>query len=105
MNLIFIRMAFVTLQDLSLFTVYAGFKHVESWWNFKNVISPFYRLYYIEKGKGRVYIDNIPYDLVPGHLFLSLLFIVMNAVTLWIIIIFAFLMILQSEQVFLILPK
>lgn len=63
-------MAFVTLQDLSLFTVYAGFKHVESWWNFKNVISPFYRLYYIEKGKGRVYIDNIPYDLVPGQLFL-----------------------------------
>lgn len=63
-------MEFVSLQDLSLFTVYAGFKHVEGWWNFKNVISPFYRLYYIEKGEGRVYIDNVSYDLIPGQLFL-----------------------------------
>lgn len=63
-------MTFAALQDLSLFPIYTGFKHVESWWNFKNVISPFYRLYYIEKGRGRVYIDGVPYDLVPGQLFL-----------------------------------
>ena len=50
--------------------LYAGFKRVESWWNFNDVISPFYRLYYIEAGKGKVYINNIAYELNPGQLFL-----------------------------------
>ena len=50
--------------------IYTGFKRVESWWNYKNVISPFYRLYYIEKGNGKVYINNTVYELTPGTLFL-----------------------------------
>jgi AraC-like DNA-binding protein len=56
--------------NLSLSMLYAGFKRVESWWNFKDVMSPFYRLYYIADGKGKVYINNIPYELSSGQLFL-----------------------------------
>ena len=59
-----------TTYTFSLSMLYAGFKRVENWWNFRNVISPFYRLYYIENGRGRVYINNVVYDLLPGQLFL-----------------------------------
>lgn len=55
---------------ISLSMFYTGFKRVSTWWNYKNIISPFYRLYYIEDGYGRVYIDGIPYELVPNTLFL-----------------------------------
>lgn len=40
-------------KTFSLSMIYTGFKRVGSWWNYKNVISPFYRLYYIEKGCGK----------------------------------------------------
>ena len=59
-----------TTYTFSLSMLYAGFKRVENWWNFRNVIGPFYRLYYIENGRGRVYINNVVYDLLPGQLFL-----------------------------------
>lgn len=57
-------------NTLSLCMIYTGFKRVGTWWNYKNVISPFYRLYYIEDGKGKVYINDTPYELTPGTLFL-----------------------------------
>ena len=72
--------------DLSLPLLYADYSRVETWWNYQDVISPFYRLYLITKGKGKVYInqkDN--FSLYP-----SLLSIVMNAMTLWNIIISVF---------------
>lgn len=50
--------------------LFAGFKRVGSWWNFKNVISPFHRIYYIESGKGKVYIGNVPYELSANQLFI-----------------------------------
>lgn len=37
-----------THNPYSLSMVYAGYKRVGTWWNYKNVISPFYRLYYVE---------------------------------------------------------
>ena len=63
-------MAVTVSNTYSLSMIYAGFKRVGTWWNYKNVISPFYRLYYIEKGNGKVYINNISYELTPGTLFL-----------------------------------
>lgn len=61
----------VTVSNIySLSMIYAGFKRVGTWWSYKNVISPFYRLYYIEKGNGKVYINNVSYELTPGTLFL-----------------------------------
>ena len=58
------------MATYSLSMIYTGYKQVGTWWNYKNVISPFYRLYYIESGKGRVYIGTTAYDLTPGTLFL-----------------------------------
>jgi AraC-like DNA-binding protein len=57
-------------KNLSLSLLYIGFKRVENWWNFTDVISPFYRLYYIKSGKGTVYINEKPYHLAAGELFL-----------------------------------
>ena len=65
-----IDMGAVSLQDISLSPVFAGQKMVGSWWNFKNVISPFYRLYYVESGEARVCIDNVWHELRQGQLFL-----------------------------------
>lgn len=56
--------------DLSLPLLYADHSRVESWWNYQDVISPFYRLYLITKGKGKVYINQKGYELLPGQLFL-----------------------------------
>lgn len=57
-------------KNFSLTMINMGFKSVGPWWNYKNIISPFYRLYYIEGGHGRVYINNEVFDLEPGDLFL-----------------------------------
>ncbi len=57
-------------NPLTLSLLYAGFKRVGPWWNFKNVISPFYRLYYVSDGEGQVYMHNRAYELKAGDLFL-----------------------------------
>lgn len=56
--------------DLSLPLLYADHSRVETWWNYQDVISPFYRLYLITKGRGVVYINQKAYELLPGQLFL-----------------------------------
>jgi AraC-like DNA-binding protein len=46
--------------------------HVQltSKWNYKNVISPYYRLYYIDEGEGTVSNSQVNLKLEPGHLYL-----------------------------------
>jgi AraC-like DNA-binding protein len=39
-------------------------------WNFKNVISPYYRLYYIDDGEGIISGPNSSVKLCPGYLYL-----------------------------------
>ena len=39
-------------------------------WNYKNVISPYYRLYYIDEGEGTVSNSQVNLKLEPGHLYL-----------------------------------
>lgn len=63
-------MGVISLQDISLLPIFAGTKLVGRWWNFKNIVSPFYRLYYVESGAARVCVDDVWYDLRPGQLFL-----------------------------------
>lgn len=43
---------------------------VGEWWNYKNILSPFNRLYLITEGEAWVSFDNITYHLTPGKLFL-----------------------------------
>lgn len=50
--------------------IYAGTKRVGSWWNFRNVISPFYRLYYIHSGEAEVVMHGRTYRLASGKLFI-----------------------------------
>lgn len=54
----------------SLQIIFAGSKRVGSWWNYRNVISPFYRLYHIDGGEGNVMMHGRVYPLTPGKLFL-----------------------------------
>lgn len=56
--------------DVSFPLLYADYSKVESWWNYQDVISPFYRLYLITKGSAKVYINQKGYDLQPSQLFL-----------------------------------
>ena len=62
-------MGALSLQEISLLPIFAGAKLVGSWWNFKNVVSPFYRLYYVDSGSARVCVDGVWYDLSAGQLF------------------------------------
>lgn len=50
--------------------IYAGNKRVGTWWNYRNIISPFYRLYYISAGRGQIYMHSRCYELTPGKLFI-----------------------------------
>ena len=54
----------------SLQIIFAGSKRVGTWWNYRNVISPFYRLYHIDGGEGSVMMHGRVYPLTPGKLFL-----------------------------------
>jgi YesN/AraC family two-component response regulator len=48
--------------------IFNSFTVVGSWWNFKNVKSPFSRLYLITEGEGWIYIHNRILHLTPGKL-------------------------------------
>jgi len=50
--------------------LFNSFDIVGDWWNFKEVISPFSRLYLITEGEGWVYHNNQEFHLTPGKLFL-----------------------------------
>lgn len=57
-------------QELSLTALYADRARVGQWWNYRNVSSPFYRLYLVTAGRGRVVVGTDEYGLQPGDLFL-----------------------------------
>ena len=50
--------------------LFNSFDKVGEWWNYKNIISPFNRLYLITEGEAWVTLDNGTYHLTPGKLFL-----------------------------------
>lgn len=62
----FHKSAFYIHQTL----LYSSFDVVGRWWKFKEVISPFTRLYLITEGEGWVYHSNQEFRLTPGKLFL-----------------------------------
>jgi len=57
----------VIIRQILLFN---SFEVVGSWWKFREVISPFSRLYLITEGEGWVYHNNQEFHLTPGKLFL-----------------------------------
>ncbi len=57
----------VAIKQTLLFN---SFDVVGDWWKFKEVISPFTRMYLITEGEGWVYHSNREFHLTPGKLFL-----------------------------------
>lgn len=56
-------------NELNLLTINIGFAHHQADWNWKNVRSPFSRIYLVTEGEAQVIIENKCIQLTPGHLY------------------------------------
>ena len=59
------------IDDLHLFTLNVGLAYHDGDWNFKNVRSPFARLYLVVEGTARIQLPSGVYDLKPGYLYMK----------------------------------
>jgi AraC-like DNA-binding protein len=48
-----------------------GYSELHANWNWKDVYSPFARLYYVKSGRARTYIRGKVYELEPGYVYLT----------------------------------
>ena len=58
-----------SVDQLHLLTLNVGFAHHNGDWNWKNVRSPFARLFYVTEGEAQVAIGTDIYPLTPGNLY------------------------------------
>lgn len=58
-----------SVDQLHLLTLNVGFAHHDGDWNWKNVRSPFARLYYVTEGEAQVTIGSDIYPLTHGNLY------------------------------------
>lgn len=58
-----------SVDQLHLLTLNVGFAHHNGDWNWKNVRSPFARLFYVTEGEAQVIIESNQYKLTSGHLY------------------------------------
>lgn len=59
-----------SVDDLRLVALNIGYAVHNADWNWKDVSSPFTRLYYVTKGSARIEMENKVYDLSPGKLYI-----------------------------------
>ncbi len=59
-----------TAYNLSTRLLYADFCCAGKEWCYKNIISPFTRIYIITKGSGAIYMNRVRYELKAGDLFI-----------------------------------
>ena len=59
----------LSIDQLHFLTLNVGFAHQNGDWNWKNVRSPFARLYYVTEGEAQVAIGSDLYTLKPNHLY------------------------------------
>ncbi|MFN8206567.1 MAG: AraC family ligand binding domain-containing protein [Bacteroidales bacterium] len=64
------RNTYEVINSLKLDLLFTEFKQVGTWWNYKNIISPFSRLFLIPKGEGWISNSDREYHLTAGTLFL-----------------------------------
>ncbi|MDD6891502.1 MAG: AraC family transcriptional regulator [Bacteroidales bacterium] len=57
------------IDELHLFTLNVGFAYHNADWNWKNVRSPFARLYLVTEGEASVQLPSGEYPVTPGHLY------------------------------------
>lgn len=58
-------------EELSLILLNVGYSELNANWNWKNVYSPFARIYYVKEGRAKIKIGDKTYILEPGHLYLT----------------------------------
>ncbi|MBQ7420512.1 MAG: helix-turn-helix transcriptional regulator [Prevotella sp.] len=59
----------IPVDKLHLFTLNVGCCYHDGDWNWKNVRSPFSRLYYVTEGRAQIELPSGTYDLTPRHLY------------------------------------
>lgn len=59
------------IENLNLTLLNVGFSELNANWNWKNINSPFARIYYVVGGEAKTYIDGRVYLLRPGYLYLT----------------------------------
>lgn len=59
-----------SIDDLHLLTIHVGLAIHNADWNWKEVSSPFTRLYYVTKGRARIVFPDRSLELIPDHLYL-----------------------------------
>ena len=57
------------IDKLHVYTLNVGYAEHNGDWNWKNVRSPFARLYLVVEGKAQIEIHSSTFDLTPGHLY------------------------------------
>jgi len=60
----------IRLLKHSLSLLHVDHVHLDMKWNYKHVISPYYRLYYIDEGEGVIYSEQQKLKLEPGYIYL-----------------------------------
>lgn len=58
------------VDQLRLLTINVGLATHNGDWNWKNVSSPFTRLYYVRRGTARIILPSGTWELIPRHLYL-----------------------------------
>lgn len=58
-------------DNLNLVLLNVGFSELNANWNWKNIKSPFARIYYVTGGEAKTYINGKAYVLTPGNLYLT----------------------------------
>jgi len=60
----------IRLLKHSFLLLHVDHVHLDMKWDYKHVISPYYRLYYIDEGEGFVYNEQHKLKLEPGYIYL-----------------------------------
>jgi len=58
-------------DGLNLILLNVGYSELNADWNWKEIYSPFARIYYVKDGRAKTHIGNQTYNLEPGHLYLT----------------------------------
>lgn len=58
------------IENLKLQLLNTSFREVDNQWNYRNITSPFTRIFYIKSGKGYILPNNEMHELKPGYLYL-----------------------------------
>ncbi|MBB4035848.1 AraC-like DNA-binding protein [Dysgonomonas hofstadii] len=59
------------IDNLNLVLLNVGYSELNANWNWKNINSPFARIYYVTGGEARTYINGNEYILTPENLYLT----------------------------------